>query len=104
MSVPVPVGIFYHADPLGHVPSGIDSFIRSLLKWAPADIDYTLYGASSDPVTRPLAKVTTLEFGSRGTTFVPIVYSNPTSERNGIPLTIRFMWALRAHMKDERIA
>ena len=103
MPAPAPIGIFYHADPLGHVPSGIDSFIRSLLKWAPEDLRYTLYGATSDLVSRPLGRASTLEFGKNGAQFVPLVYSDPTSTRNRIPLTIRYLWALRARVNDESL-
>ena len=49
---PARVGIFYHSDPAGYVPSGVDSFIRGILQFAPADIEYTLYGATSDPATK----------------------------------------------------
>ena len=42
------IAIFYPCDPVAFVPSGIDTFIRGILKWAPADLEYTLFGATAD--------------------------------------------------------
>jgi len=65
------IGIFYHTDPVGSVPSGIDSFIRGILQWAPPDLDYTLFGASSDTAARPLGQESVLRIGDRVARFVP---------------------------------
>jgi glycosyltransferase involved in cell wall biosynthesis len=97
------VGIFYHADPLGHVPSGIDTFIGSLIKWAPEDLHYTLFGASSDVHARPLGKEIPLEFAGSLASFVPLISSEATSRQNRIPLTLQYMWALRSRLKGPAI-
>ena len=59
------VAIIHPIDPAGHVPSGIDAFIRGILKFAPPDIHYTLFGATSDPVARPPGKLAKVVLGER---------------------------------------
>jgi glycosyltransferase involved in cell wall biosynthesis len=88
------VGIFYPADPAGHVPGGIDTFIRSLLQWAPPDIEYYLYGASSDPQARPPGREVNFELGGRQLQFLPVTHMNPAGSRGRMPLTVRYMWSL----------
>ena len=98
------VGIFYPSDPAGHVPSGIDSFIRGLFKWAPEDIEYTLIGASSDLAARPLGVACEIAPAGRGGHFVPIVPMDATARRGGVPLTIRYMSALQAWRRSGGLA
>lgn len=90
------IGIFYPADPAGHVPSGIDNFIRGMLRWAPDDLYYVLFGASSDLKARPLGRELKLELGGCRSTLVPLVSVDPRANRGRIPLTLRYLWALRA--------
>lgn len=89
------VAVAHPIDPAGHVPSGIDAFIRGVLKFAPADVQYTLFGASSDPVARPVGQKITVSLGGREVSYWPLVSMDPTGKRGKIPLIIRFMWALR---------
>ena len=56
-SRPARIGIFYPSDPAGHVPSGIDSFVKGILKFAPPDLEYLLFGATSDAAARPVGRV-----------------------------------------------
>lgn len=90
----VSVGIFYPSDPLGHVPSGIDSFIKGILKFCPPGLSYTLLGASSDLNERPLLKQ--LELPARGgeARFIPLVGMDASGSRMRIPLTVRYVAAL----------
>jgi glycosyltransferase involved in cell wall biosynthesis len=89
------IAILYPSDPAGHVPSGIDSFIRGMLKWAPNDLDYTLYGASSDITQRPLGVRSQIELGRRPIHFLPVTSVDPNGMRQRIPLTVRFIQGLR---------
>ncbi len=98
------VGIFYPSDPAGHVPSGIDSFIRGLFKWAPEDIEYTLIGATSDAVARPLGAACDLALGGRRGRFVPIVAMDAAARRGGVPLTVRYMSALQSWRRSGGLA
>lgn len=89
------IAIFYPTDPLGHVPSGIDSVIRGILKWAPADLSYTLYGATSDPKERPVGRECRIGTASGTARFVPLVAVDPGGSRRTLPLTVRYLHALR---------
>jgi len=97
------VGIFYPADPVGHIPGGIDTIIRGVLKWAPDDLDYTLFGATSDPAQRPVGKEASISLGDRAVRFIPLVSADPTGKRRFVPLTIRYMWALRRYIRLGRL-
>jgi glycosyltransferase involved in cell wall biosynthesis len=77
------------------VPSGIDSFIRGILKWAPDDLNYTLIGASSDVKARPLGQKITMPGIRHDSQFLPVVAVDAAGQQSRIPLTIRYMWALR---------
>ena len=94
------IGIFYPADPVGHIPGGIDTIIRGILKWAPTDLEYTLYGATSDLVARPVNKEISVPMGKRAISYEPLVAADPSSTRGVIPLTVRFMWALRRYLRQ----
>jgi glycosyltransferase involved in cell wall biosynthesis len=88
------VAILHPIDPAGHVPSGIDAFIRGILKFAPPDIRYTLFGATSDPVARPQGKLAKVVLGERTIEYWPLVTMGARAERGLVPLTIRYMYAL----------
>jgi glycosyltransferase involved in cell wall biosynthesis len=94
-SRPARIGIFYPSDPAGNVPSGIDSFIKGILKFAPEDLDYLLVGASSDTQARPVGSTLTIDYPRHKAGFLPIVDMDADGRRRRIPLTIRYLWALR---------
>jgi glycosyltransferase involved in cell wall biosynthesis len=89
------VAILYPCDPLGHVPSGIDSFVRGVLRFAPDDLSITLIGASSDLEARPLGEMCRVTLGDREFQFLPITHTDPRAVRSRIPLIARFTLALR---------
>lgn len=88
------VAILHPIDPAGHVPSGIDAFIRGVLKFAPPDIHYTLFGATSDRVARPPGQLAKVVLGERAIEYWPLVTMGARAERGLVPLTIRYMYAL----------
>ena len=94
------IGIFYPADPAGHIPGGIDTIIRGVLKWAPDDLEYTLFGATSDPAQRPVGNEASVALGDKAVRFVPLVSADPTGTRKFIPLTIRYMWTLHRYLRQ----
>lgn len=97
------VGIFHPIDPAGHVPSGIDAFIRGILKYAPEDLDYTLYGATSDPVARPAGRPASVDLGTRTISFTPLVHMSASAGRGRIPLIVRYMAALRGLVRSPEV-
>ena len=98
------IAIFYPCDPVGFVPSGIDAFIRGILKWAPADLEYTLYGATTDVVSRPLGREIRIPGLHRESRFVPLVSVDPAARRSRIPLTVRYIWALGRYRRRNSLA
>jgi glycosyltransferase involved in cell wall biosynthesis len=98
------VAILHPIDPAGHVPSGIDAFIRGILKFAPPDIQYTLFGATSDPVARPPGKLAKIVLGERAIEYWPLVTMGARAERGLVPLTIRYMHALLGARKRGLLA
>lgn len=93
----VRVRIFYPADPVGVVPGGIDTFIRGVIKSAPADIEISLVGMSTDPVRRPVGVWRTCHVGDRAFAFFPVVAVDDAGQRGRLPLSVRFMLGVRRH-------
>ncbi len=87
------VAIIHPIDPAGHVPSGIDAFIRGILKCAPPDIHYTLFGATRDPVARPPGKLAKVVLGERAIEYWHLVTMDARAHRGLVPLTIRYLYA-----------
>lgn len=88
------VAIFYPCDPLGFVPSGIDTFVRGILKWAPVDIEFSLYGATSHPEVYKLGSAIEVAGVFRPYRFVPITVVNANAKRSVIPLIVRYAASL----------
>jgi hypothetical protein len=93
------IAILYPSDPAGNAPSGIDSVIRGILKWAPPDLEYTLLGATTDPVTRPVGIEVDVKLGQREVRFLPLVAMDARAGRGRVPLVVRYMWALNHYAK-----
>jgi glycosyltransferase involved in cell wall biosynthesis len=88
------IAILYPTDPAGSVPSGIDSIIKGILKESPDDLEYTLFGATSDPGRFPLWSENRIGLGRREIRFVPLATADASAVRSRIPLTGRHMWGL----------
>jgi glycosyltransferase involved in cell wall biosynthesis len=94
------IAILYPSDPAGNAPSGIDSVIRGILKWAPPDLEYTLLGATTDPVARPVGIEVHVKLGQREVRFSPLVAMDAKAGRGRVPLVVRYMWALNRYAKS----
>jgi glycosyltransferase involved in cell wall biosynthesis len=97
------VGIFYHSDPAGNVPSGIDSFVRGILQWAPPDLEYTLYGATSDVVARPVGLEANIRLGERELRYLPLVSIDAAAARSIVPVTLQYMRSLHRLLRTDRL-
>jgi glycosyltransferase involved in cell wall biosynthesis len=95
------IGIFHPCDPAGHVSGGIDSVIRAILRHAPGDLDYVVFGATSDPAARPVGRPVTVDIGGPAATLVPLVAAAPSSRRPIVPLTVRYAAALRRRLRND---
>ena len=97
------IAILHPSDPFGNVPSGIDSFIRGILRWAPPDLEYTLIGASTDLAARPLHVMSSILLGGRTVQFVPVVSLDPNARRSLYPLTARYLGAMMSLIARRRL-
>jgi glycosyltransferase involved in cell wall biosynthesis len=70
----------------------VDTFIRGLIKWAPADIEFSLVGMTTDETARPLGRWTRCDLGRRQFDFFPVVKVDEAGGRSRIPLSLRFSW------------
>jgi glycosyltransferase involved in cell wall biosynthesis len=99
-SRPARIGIFYPSDPAGHVPSGIDSFVKGILKFAPPDLEYLLFGATSDAAARPVGTIIELRGNERVGSFLPLAEMSADGTRGWVPLTVRYLAALRVALRS----
>jgi glycosyltransferase involved in cell wall biosynthesis len=97
------IGIFHPTDPVGHIPGGIESVIRGILKSAPLDLSYTLFGATSDLMARPLGRPVEMPFGGPNVRFVPIVSADASATRGRMPLTVRYLYSVRRLFGSEQL-
>lgn len=93
----VRVRIFYPADPLGTVPGGIETFIRGVIGWAPADIEVSVVGLTTDAAARPPGRWLTLTCRGRAFRHFPAFVLRAPGRQPRIPATLRHLLALSAH-------
>lgn len=99
---PIRVRTFYPVDPPGTVPGGVDTFVRGLIKWAPADIEFSVAGMSTDLQRRPLGRWTRCELGQRSFDFFPVVAVGNAGARTRMPLSLRYTGGLLKHLRTLR--
>lgn len=97
-SASVKVAVLYPTDPVGIRASGIDSVIQGMLKFAPPDIEYFLFGASTDPGARPPGRRIQVDMDGRLVEFLPLI-DLQSGVRRRIPDVVRYIWALRGAKK-----
>ena len=86
----IKVGVVYPVDPVGSVIGGIDSFIRGLIKYAPNDIEYVVYGATTDAETRPVRRWSDCVLGTRACKFFPVMKMSGSGRQPRIPATLTY--------------
>lgn len=99
---PIRIRTFYPADPIGTVPGGVDTFIRGLVKWAPADLEFSVVGMTTDPAARPIGRWTQCETGARSFQFFPVVAVKDAGTRSWLPLSVRYTAGLLRWMSQVR--
>jgi len=85
------VAIVYPADPPGSIPGGIDTFIRGLIRWAPADIDMNLIGVTTDAKRRRVGVWTRCVLGPSSYQHYSVYEIENPGRQPRIPATVRFM-------------
>lgn len=91
------IAIHYHTDPAARLASGIDSFIRGILRHAPEDLHYTLVGATTDERQRPVGRYCDVDVGGRAARFLPLISIDSEGRRSAVPQTVRYTAALSRH-------
>jgi glycosyltransferase involved in cell wall biosynthesis len=91
------VSIIYPADPLGNIPGGIDTCIKDIIRWSPNDIAFSVIGATTDRVERPVDKWTECVLGKRTFQFYPVIAINQPGQQSKIPATLRYLVGLILH-------
>lgn len=98
------IAVMYPTDPAGSRPSGIDSVIRGILKAAPPDLDYYLFGASTDVNERPLGVEARVMIEDRPVRFLPLIELDSVTRPSRVPDVIRYMGALRTRIRRGSLA
>ncbi len=91
------VSVVYPADPTGVVPGGIDTFIRGIAKYAPADIRVKVVGITTDPAARPVGRWTECPVGRGSFALYPALAVHSAGARGRVPLSVRFSAAVASH-------
>jgi glycosyltransferase involved in cell wall biosynthesis len=91
------LSIVYPADPTGVVAGGIDTFIRGIAKYAPADITVKVVGVTTDPVARPVGRWTTCPVGRTKFDMFPVLALASAGTRSRVPLSVRFTASVARH-------
>ena len=95
------IAVLYPTDPAGLVIGGIDSFIRGLIKNAPEHIEYSVIGATIDPVSRPVRRWTEAKCGEKWFRYFPLIsLGDEAGKQPWIPATLRYEGAALLGMPD----
>jgi len=99
----IKVTIVYPADPLGVIPGGIDTCIRDIIRSAPDEFQYSLLGATTDPVARPVRTWTTCTLGNKQFNFFPLYAIENPEIQPKIPATVKHLLPLLLHKPKHKI-
>jgi glycosyltransferase involved in cell wall biosynthesis len=97
ISTPKPIlTIFYQFNPWHSSIGGIQTLIRSFIKYAPDRFIIQLVGTESDP-SQPVGVWRDAELEGRAIRFLPLFRLENDNRRKRIPTTLRYAAALRGH-------
>ena len=86
--------LIHQHDPSVDYPSGIGTFIRTLIKYAPSELEVELVGICANVREHPVGSWKELRMGERPFRFLPVLQRDPL-RRSGIPLSLQFFRALQ---------
>jgi hypothetical protein len=84
--------IFYQLNPWNSTIGGIQTVIRTFIKYAPSEFDVRLVGCSDK--TQPIGRCHRAEFGSKPINFLALFALENDNLRGLIPTTVRYSAAL----------
>jgi glycosyltransferase involved in cell wall biosynthesis len=93
------VQIIHQMDPDGLIPGGIPTFIRGLMSSAPADIQISIVGLTTDHRLRPVGQWTLLERASREIPFFPVARDRDPGNRSFVPLSVKMAAGVLRHLR-----
>lgn len=96
------VGLVYPCDPSGPGVGGIESFIRGLIKFAPEDIRYRVFGMSLDAVARPPGRVSEQFVDRVPFDFAPLIANSRPGIQSRLPETVRYELAAPLRLRGLR--
>jgi len=93
----VRVRVFYQTDPAGIISGGIDTFIRGMIKAAPADIEISVVGLTTDAAARPVGRWSECAVEGRRVWFFPVGRLRNPRGRSRIPLSLQLTAGIARH-------
>lgn len=103
MSGSVRICIIHPTDPEAALADGVQTCIKDFIKHAPQNFQIEWIGTASNSAGLPLGRWRILRAGSKEFAFLPLLYEKSPELRRAIPLSLRFLFALknsRAYFSD----
>jgi glycosyltransferase involved in cell wall biosynthesis len=94
--------LFDSTDIFGKRIGGAETFLKGLVKYAPADLSISVVGTTSDPVARPIGQWQQLSFSGRPIHYLPVVSEEDENQKSRIPLSLRYTYFLQRYSIDTR--
>jgi glycosyltransferase involved in cell wall biosynthesis len=95
----VRVRIFYQTDPAGTIAGGIDTFIRGIIKAAPADIEISVVGLTTDALARPVGRWTVCRVEGRSVPFFAVGRLKDPRRRSRVPLSALLTFGIARYFR-----
>jgi glycosyltransferase involved in cell wall biosynthesis len=89
--------ILLPSDLTGSKSGGIHSVVRDFIKFAPADFEVEVIGATADREAIPLGRWSEVDIGGRATRYLAVTSAPAANRRARIPMALRYTLALLAH-------
>jgi glycosyltransferase involved in cell wall biosynthesis len=91
--------IIYQMDPFGQEIGGVPTFVRSFIKHAPDDFDISFIGVTADSKQYPAGQWSREKLFDTPVNFFPILQIRDENVKSRIPLSLKFMLALRFYRR-----
>lgn len=88
--------IFYQFNPWSPTIGGIQTIIRTFIKYAPSEFELRLVGTEEDPYL-PIGKWREAELAGKALHFMPVIRLQKDNFSNLIPTTVKYTTALLGH-------
>lgn len=86
--------IVHQFDPAQPVAGGIDGFIRDFVRYAPAEIEFSIVGVDAAGTHEELGEWKLAPLGGRSVRFMPVARLDPGNQRRVVPHGLRLILGL----------